>query len=67
MHSMLKKILELLICFLHPLAVVLIWMTWRSGQTSGPGQNRLGDSLHHPAGAVRLRADRQRPVVKAAS
>ena len=26
MHGMLKKILELLICFLHPLAVVLIWI-----------------------------------------
>jgi len=26
MQGMLKKILELLICFLHPLAVVLIWI-----------------------------------------
>jgi hypothetical protein len=26
MHGMLKKILELLICILHPLAVVLIWI-----------------------------------------
>jgi hypothetical protein len=26
MHGMLKKIIELLICFLHPLAVVLIWI-----------------------------------------
>ena len=26
MHGMLKKIVELLICFLHPLAVVLIWI-----------------------------------------
>ena len=26
MQGMLKKILELLICILHPLAVVLIWI-----------------------------------------
>ena len=26
MQGMLKKIVELLICFLHPLAVVLIWI-----------------------------------------
>jgi hypothetical protein len=26
MHGMLKKIVELLICILHPLAVVLIWI-----------------------------------------
>jgi hypothetical protein len=26
MRGMLKKILELLICILHPLAVVLIWI-----------------------------------------
>jgi uncharacterized membrane protein YhaH (DUF805 family) len=26
MQGMLKKIVELLICFLHPLAVILIWI-----------------------------------------
>jgi hypothetical protein len=26
MQGMLKKIIELLICFLHPLAVILIWI-----------------------------------------
>jgi uncharacterized membrane protein YhaH (DUF805 family) len=26
MQGMLKKIIELLICFLHPVAVILIWI-----------------------------------------
>jgi hypothetical protein len=26
MHPMLKKIIEILLCFLHPVAVILIWI-----------------------------------------
>ena len=37
MHGMLKKILELLICFLHPLAVVLIWINLAVRQDIGFG------------------------------
>jgi uncharacterized membrane protein YhaH (DUF805 family) len=37
MQGMLKKILELLICFLHPLAVVLIWINLAVRQDIGFG------------------------------
>jgi uncharacterized membrane protein YhaH (DUF805 family) len=34
---MLKKIVELLLCFLHPLAVVLIWINLASRRDLGTG------------------------------
>jgi hypothetical protein len=37
MQNMLKKILELLICFLHPIAVVLIWIDLASRRDIGTG------------------------------
>jgi uncharacterized membrane protein YhaH (DUF805 family) len=37
MHDMLKKIIELLICILHPLAVVLIWINLAVRQDIGLG------------------------------
>jgi hypothetical protein len=37
MQGMLKKILELLICILHPLAVVLIWINLAVRQDMGAG------------------------------
>ena len=37
MQGMLKKILELLICILHPLAVVLIWINLAVRQDIGVG------------------------------
>ena len=68
MQGMLKKILELLICILHPLAVVLIWINLAVRTDIGLGAKLAWAILsHHPAGALRLRADRQRPVVKAAA
>ena len=68
MQGMLKKIIELLICFLHPIAVVLIWINLavrtdhRVRREAG-----LGAVLDHPPGPVHLRADRQRPVVRQAT
>ena len=60
-----KKIIELLICFLHPIAVVLIWidlLTRREHRDRG--EDRLGDLRHHPDSPVHLRADRRRPLVR---
>lgn len=37
MQGMLKKIIELLICILHPLAVVLIWINLAVRQDIGFG------------------------------
>ena len=37
MHGMLKKIVELLLCFLHPIAVVLIWINLAVRQDIGTG------------------------------
>jgi hypothetical protein len=37
MQGMLKKIIELLICFLHPIAVVLIWIDLASRRDLGGG------------------------------
>jgi uncharacterized membrane protein YhaH (DUF805 family) len=34
---MLKKIVELLLCFLHPVAVVLIWINLASRRDLGTG------------------------------
>ena len=52
MQGMLKKILELLICFLHPLAVVLIWINLAVRTDIGFGAKLAWALLsHHPAGA----------------
>ena len=37
MHGMLKKIIEILLCFLHPIAVVLIWINLAVRQDIGFG------------------------------
>jgi uncharacterized membrane protein YhaH (DUF805 family) len=37
MQGMLKKIIELLICFLHPIAVILIWIDLASRRDIGTG------------------------------
>jgi hypothetical protein len=37
MHDMLKKIIELLLCFLHPIAVVLIWIDLATRRDIGTG------------------------------
>ena len=37
MHGMLKKIIELLLCFLHPIAVVLIWIDLATRRDIGTG------------------------------
>jgi uncharacterized membrane protein YhaH (DUF805 family) len=37
MQGMLKKIIELLICFLHPIAVILIWIDLLSRRDIGGG------------------------------
>jgi uncharacterized membrane protein YhaH (DUF805 family) len=37
MQGMLKKIIELLLCFLHPIAVVLIWIDLASRRDIGTG------------------------------
>jgi uncharacterized membrane protein YhaH (DUF805 family) len=37
MQGMLKKIIELLICFLHPIAVILIWIDLASRRDIGGG------------------------------
>jgi uncharacterized membrane protein YhaH (DUF805 family) len=37
MQGMLKKIIELLLCFLHPIAVVLIWIDLATRRDIGTG------------------------------
>ncbi len=37
MQGMLKKILELLICFLHPIAVILVWIDLATRRDIGGG------------------------------
>jgi hypothetical protein len=37
MQGMLKKIIELLICFLHPIAVILIWIDLATRRDIGGG------------------------------
>jgi uncharacterized membrane protein YhaH (DUF805 family) len=37
MQVMLKKIIELLLCFLHPIAVVLIWIDLATRRDIGTG------------------------------
>jgi hypothetical protein len=37
MPGMLKKIIEILLCFLHPIAVVLIWINLAVRQDIGLG------------------------------
>jgi hypothetical protein len=37
MQGMLKKIIELLLCFLHPIAVILIWIDLATRRDIGTG------------------------------
>ena len=59
-----KKVLELLVCFLHPIAVVLIWIDLATRRDTGGGEAGMGSVQPYPARAVPLRANGWRPMVR---
>jgi hypothetical protein len=60
-----KKLLEILLCFVHPLAVVLAWINLAGRNDLSGGQKLAwGVFLIVPVvPAVPLRPDRRRPLV----
>ena len=60
-----KKLLELLVCFLHPLAVVLAWINLAGRSDLSGGQKLAWAHLRDlPDRAIRLRPHRRQPLVR---
>ena len=57
-----KKIAELLVCFLHPIAVVLVWLNVLVAGAQRHPEDRLGGPRAGARRAVRLRAHRRGAV-----
>jgi len=62
-----KKLFELGVCFLHPVAVVLMWIDLATRPDMGRGPKLAWAVFAIIPGAVHLRAHRRRPVVRTAS